>query len=761
MLADNWQSCDTNRTRAHGGSVGEVFLSYSRQDEATARRVAKTLQAAGHDVWWDSQLPAHRAYSEVIETRLREAKAVVVLWSKSAAQSQWVRAEADLARSEGKLVQASLDGALPPMPFNQIQCASLKGWRGSANHAGWAKLASSVQALVSGEEAKPSTIGGRSSIWARLRPRWLAAVGLLLLIAAAVLVSRYAGGPDAKLVVAVLPFESIDSRDESLVAGIWEDTRQAIGRNPQLLVLGPNTAREIAQKGSGTARKLADYLVEASVRSVGDRVRVSANLVRTDDGAEVWSKSFDRQLADVFALQSEIAGEIEGHIRGRLAERGGIQPQNIATSGEVYALYSDARIKVRMRQSPKYEEAQKQLEQVIRMDPNFAPGWATLAVIKKFGFAKAAGDSAAADARRAIALAPNLAAGHAALGFALGKGPVAQASLRRALQLDPNDIEAMNWLANSLDQDTQRDEKLRLYSKVIELEPLWWPAILNKLNILFESGDKRAVDAELARVQRIGDERMTAMILSETLRRRGDLSGAVKVALAHYKKSPADRELMGSILFQPLLQLGMFDVADKISPPPSPWVPLIRRNDPKVIDMVETAMPPEKFWTFGFLAEVTGRIYFLSRQGQRLARQYRAVASTAEQFQALVGEAQFPDLAPVAALALRSAGDEAQARRLLELAEDAAAIGGARSDDLQVRLARIYAVQGRTDAAIGLLGNVVGRGWLPPYLPLHTDIGIDAPLALLKKDPRFEPLRQKILRHLAKERAELGAVSVD
>ena len=94
----------------------EVFLSYARQDDAIARRVAKTLQAAGHDVWRDSQLPAHRAYSEVIETRLKEAKAVVVLWSKSAAQSQWVRAEADFARSEGKLAQASIDGVLPPMP---------------------------------------------------------------------------------------------------------------------------------------------------------------------------------------------------------------------------------------------------------------------------------------------------------------------------------------------------------------------------------------------------------------------------------------------------------------------------------------------------------------------------------------------------------------------------------------------------------------------------------------------------------------------
>ncbi|MGH6784407.1 MAG: hypothetical protein ACREBP_07260, partial [Sphingomicrobium sp.] len=367
--------------------------------------------------------------------------------------------------------------------------ASLKGWRGSLSHPGWAKLKSSVATLVSGEEvpvAEPRPLRW----WALPQARWLAAVGALLLLAAIFLVPRFIGGAEAERpVVAVLPFESLDSRDESLVAGIWEDTRQAVGRNPQLLVLGPNTAEEIAEKGDSTARKLADFLVEASVRSVGDRIRVSANLVRTKDGAELWNKSFDRRLDDVFALQTEIAGEIEGHIRGRLAERGGVMPQNIATSGEVYALYSDARAKIRNRDMGAYEKAHEQLQQVVQMDPNFAPGWATLAVVKMFGFDKSTPTSSAeADARRAIALAPNLAAGHAALGLVLLKGPVAQNALRRAVALDPSDIEALNWMANSLDAATHRDERLRLYNKVIELEPLWWPAILNKLNLLFDGG---------------------------------------------------------------------------------------------------------------------------------------------------------------------------------------------------------------------------------------------------------------------------------
>src|SRR5215213_9250051 len=153
------------------GIMADVFISYAREDEPTARRVAKALQAAQFDVWWDADLPAHRAYSEIIERNLEAAKAVVTLWSKTAAKSQWVRAEADFARNAGKLVQASLDGALPPMPFNQIQCADLKSWRGSQSHPGWDKLNGSVEALVSDEE-RPVSVRPQG-IWDKVRPyRW-------------------------------------------------------------------------------------------------------------------------------------------------------------------------------------------------------------------------------------------------------------------------------------------------------------------------------------------------------------------------------------------------------------------------------------------------------------------------------------------------------------------------------------------------------------------------------------------------------------
>lgn len=112
--------------------VTDVFLSYARGDAAMAGRLAKALEAQGFSIWWDADLPAHRAYSDVIEARLADAGAVIVLWSAAAAKSQWVRAEAEFARSHDKLVQAQLDDGLPPdaVQSDAMRLAQRLAWSG-------------------------------------------------------------------------------------------------------------------------------------------------------------------------------------------------------------------------------------------------------------------------------------------------------------------------------------------------------------------------------------------------------------------------------------------------------------------------------------------------------------------------------------------------------------------------------------------------------------------------------------------------------
>src|SRR6516164_2595869 len=111
--------------------MSDIFISYARSTEPQARQIGDALRALGYGVWRDDELPAHRAYADVIEERLKAAKAVVVVWSAEAVKSEWVRAEADAARGARTLVQLSVDGAIPPLPFNQIQCADMNGWSGA------------------------------------------------------------------------------------------------------------------------------------------------------------------------------------------------------------------------------------------------------------------------------------------------------------------------------------------------------------------------------------------------------------------------------------------------------------------------------------------------------------------------------------------------------------------------------------------------------------------------------------------------------
>ena len=130
--------------------MANVFLSYARTNAALAERVADVVRAAGRTIWFDRELPAHRPYGDVIASELEAADCVIVLWSHAAAESQWVRSEADRARETNKLVQARLDDTRLPMPFDQMQCVDLAGWRGGRSHPGWAQLWRSVEALIAG-----------------------------------------------------------------------------------------------------------------------------------------------------------------------------------------------------------------------------------------------------------------------------------------------------------------------------------------------------------------------------------------------------------------------------------------------------------------------------------------------------------------------------------------------------------------------------------------------------------------------------------
>ena len=148
----------------------DVFISYSRADEEAVRRLAQKIEAEGYNVWWDAELPPHKSYGEVIEEKVAMAKAAVVVWSPTAAASEWVRAEADMARSEKKLIQTALGDIMPPLPFNQIQFANIGDWQGEDDHSGWRKVKASLKELCGDGELAGGGVAAGAAIPARPAP---------------------------------------------------------------------------------------------------------------------------------------------------------------------------------------------------------------------------------------------------------------------------------------------------------------------------------------------------------------------------------------------------------------------------------------------------------------------------------------------------------------------------------------------------------------------------------------------------------------
>src|SRR5262245_21146689 len=107
----------------------DIFLSYSREDQAIARRYAEALARDGFSVWWDQALHPGEAFDQVTERALEEARAVVVLWSKTSVQSRWVRAEATQANANNRLVPVMIESCKRPIMFELTHTADLSQWK--------------------------------------------------------------------------------------------------------------------------------------------------------------------------------------------------------------------------------------------------------------------------------------------------------------------------------------------------------------------------------------------------------------------------------------------------------------------------------------------------------------------------------------------------------------------------------------------------------------------------------------------------------
>lgn len=329
--------------------MSDIFISYARSTAAKAEQIGDAMRALGYSVWRDDELPAHRAYSDVIEAQLKAAKAVLVIWSADAVKSDWVRSEADRARNLRKLVQVTLDGTALPMPFDQIQCANLVAWDGNPQAAGWRTVLAGVSALTGGETEPSATIKTPTL------PQTV------------------------EIILAVLPFDNLstDAEMQFFSDGVSEDIIQRLSRGANLKLIGRTSSFQFRgeRKAEAAHALKCSHVLDGSIRRAAARVRVSAHLIEASTGTTLWSDRYDRGLEDIFSVQDDISESIAGSLNQTFSGNA-----SSVVDPAVYDLYLRARLK---SYAPDELRANiRLLEVATQRAPTFAEAWARQAYLR-------------------------------------------------------------------------------------------------------------------------------------------------------------------------------------------------------------------------------------------------------------------------------------------------------------------------------------------------------------------------------------------
>jgi len=285
--------------------------------------------------------------------------------------------------------------------------------------------------------------------------------------------------------IAVLPFVNMseDASNEYFSDGISEELLNLLAKVPELRVAAQTSSfslkgKELQISEVGEILKVA-HVLEGSVRKSDNRLRITAQLIKAEDGYHLWSETYDRTLKDVFATQEEIATEVVGQLKITLL---GKAPKVTQADPKAYALYLQARYLARKGTSTTFEQSIGLYKQALDMDPNYIAAWDGLAAVyidqaeraersftEGYGLAREA-------ACKAMEIDPNYAKAHARLGLIAEAydGDLAASAryLKRALSLDPTSLDILGDAAVMAGNLGRLNEAIALQEYVLARDPV-------------------------------------------------------------------------------------------------------------------------------------------------------------------------------------------------------------------------------------------------------------------------------------------------
>jgi serine/threonine protein kinase/tetratricopeptide (TPR) repeat protein len=344
-------------------------------------------------------------------------------------------------------------------------------------------------------QAKPSGFFTHSRKWVRRNPSTAVLVTVLVAFAigSGVMVWNRKSVPLIPKSVAVLPFSNLSKEEQNayFAHGVQDQILTDLSQIADLKVISRTSVMQYKSGGARNLRKIAEelgvaHVVEGSVQRAANKIRVSAQLIDARTDVHLWAQTYDRDLADVFAIQSEIAKAIADQLQAKLSPSESHVLVSVRTHDtEAYDLF--LRGEYEFRQAEKsfapdaYVRADAFYRQALARDPNFAEAAAALAHSRLLWhweislLAPAELEEVKSLIDRALALAPNLPGAHVALGVffyvAHRQYEMALTEFNRALELQPNNALARAWCALVYRRRGEWERSLADFQRAQELDP--------------------------------------------------------------------------------------------------------------------------------------------------------------------------------------------------------------------------------------------------------------------------------------------------
>ncbi|HVI05825.1 MAG TPA: TIR domain-containing protein, partial [Sphingomicrobium sp.] len=449
----------------------KLFLSYSRKDEAKARRFTLWLEHEGYVVWRDEDdIGGGASFSQEIEKALKDCGAILVLWSAHAVQSAWVRDEAGYGRDNGKLIPFSIDRTEPPLGFRQFQSIDLSSWRGHNEPPNADRIRQAI-ARITNIPQEPA-LRPEAARWPKSGVQKRVLAGGVALVAAVLLIPFLwlHWSNDREIEIAVLP--SQQSPDRAMAA----DYANVAAADLAAFLPRRFDRATVVAPGDASGRS-SGYRMEISTDPRGAAANATLTLTDKDGHTTLWSDNWTVADAAAVDLKAEVSASASKAALCLTEATGG----ESRLSQPALGLYLSGCTGLggTKLSDPDFVTI---FERVTKLAPNFAPGWGYLALSRSWiasglkGSSPAAYAAALKDAREAIFMArkldPNSATTYDAEFHLIGNDPIqALKVLDKGASIDPENGPIEVHISDELMHLGRTSDSVQAAQRAVQLEP--------------------------------------------------------------------------------------------------------------------------------------------------------------------------------------------------------------------------------------------------------------------------------------------------